>query len=253
MIVAGATAYPRIIDPEPFRAIADEVGALFMFDAAHIAGLIAGGVHPNPVPLRRRRHLHHPQDAARPARRLHPVPRPSYAAAIDKAVFPGLQGGPLEHVIAAKAVAFHEAAAARVQRLRRGRSCANAAALAEALAGAGLPPGVGRHRQPPHARRPAHASTPSSPARRPSLALDRAGITLNKNTVPDDPRPPFVTSGLRIGTPAVTTQGMGEPEMAHDRRADRTGCCADRDDDGERGRGARRGRRPLLEVHALPA
>ena len=77
MIVAGATAYPRIIDPQPLREIADEVGALLMFDAAHIAGLIAGGVHPNPVPVRRHRHLHHPQDAARPARRLHPLPRPS--------------------------------------------------------------------------------------------------------------------------------------------------------------------------------
>ena len=127
MIVAGATAYPRIIDPEPFREIADEVGALFMFDAAHIAGLIAGGVHPNPVPVRRRRHLHDPQDAARAARRLHPQPRPSTPSAIDKAVFPGLQGGPLDHVIAAKAVAFREAAqpsssdyAAPDRRQRRG-------------------------------------------------------------------------------------------------------------------------------------
>ena len=115
MIVAGATGYPRRLDPEPFRAIADEVGALFMFDAAHIAGLIAGGAHPDPVPLRRRRHVHDAQDAARPARRLHPVARAEHAKAIDKAVFPGWQGGPLEHVIAGKAVAFREAAAPVVQ------------------------------------------------------------------------------------------------------------------------------------------
>ena len=128
-------------------------------------------------------------------------------------MFPGSQGGPLEHVIAAKAVAFHEAAqpefkdyAAQIVRNARGAG--------RGAGRRGLPPRVGRHRQPPDARRPAHASTPSSPARRPRQSLDRAGITLNKNTIPDDPRPPFVTSGLRIGTPAVTTQGMSEPEMA---------------------------------------
>ena len=110
LIVAGTTSYPRRLDPEPFRAIADEVGALLMFDIAHLAGLVAGGAHPNPVRYRRRRHVHHAQDAARPPWRLHPVDGRARREAIDKAVFPGWQGGPLEHVIAGKAVAFREAA-----------------------------------------------------------------------------------------------------------------------------------------------
>ena len=211
LIVTGATAYPRIIDPEPFRAIADEVGALFMFDAAHIAGLIAGGVHPNPVPhadivtLTTHKTLRGPRGGCILA-------RSEIGTQIDKSVFPGLQGGPLDHVIAAKAVAFHEAATPGFAGYAR-QIVANAAALARALAGHGLrlvSGGTDNHLMLVDLRS-FDADLSGKKAR---VALDRAGISLNENTVPDDPRPPYITSGLRIGTPAVTTQGMREPEMA---------------------------------------
>ena len=211
LIVTGATAYPRIIDPEPFREIADEAGALFMFDAAHVAGLIAGGVHPNPaqhadvVTLTTHKTLRGPRAGAI-------LTRAELAEKIDKAVFPGLQGGPLDHVIAAKAVAFHEAAQPSFADYAR-QIVANAAALAEGLAGEGLrlvSGGTDNHLMLVDLRS-FDAEVSGKKAR---LALDRAGISLNENTVPDDPRPPYITSGLRIGTPAVTTQGMREPEMA---------------------------------------
>ncbi len=210
LIVTGATAYPRIIDPAPFRAIADEVGALFMFDAAHIAGLIAGGEHPNPVPhadvvtFTTHKTLRGPRGGAILA-------RPELGEKIDKAVFPGMQGGPLDHVIAAKAVAFREAATPEFGDYTR-QIVANAAALAEGLAGLGLrlvSGGTDNHLMLVDLRT-FDADLSGKKAR---LALDRAGISLNENTVPDDPRPPYITSGLRIGTPAVTTQGMREPEM----------------------------------------
>jgi glycine hydroxymethyltransferase len=211
LIVTGATAYPRIIDPEPFRQIADEVGALFMFDAAHIAGLIAGGVHPNPVPhadvvtLTTHKTLRGPRAGCILAKAEH-------GTAIDKAVFPGLQGGPLDHVVAAKAVAFHEAAQPSFEEYAR-QVVANAAALAEGLAGAGfrlVSGGTDNHLMLVDLR----SFDPDLSGKKARLALDRAGISLNENTVPDDPRPPYITSGLRIGTPAVTTQGMGAEEMA---------------------------------------
>jgi glycine hydroxymethyltransferase len=211
MLVAGATAYPRIIDPEPLRQICDEVGALFLFDAAHIAGLIAGGAHPNPVPyadvvtFTTHKTLRGPRGGCI-------VSKEQYGAAINKAIFPGLQGGPLEHVIAGKAVAFREAAdpsfAGYAQQIVR-----NAAALAEGLATNGfrlVSGGTDNHLMLVDLR-PFDAELTGKEAQN---ALDAAGITLNKNTVPDDPRSPFVTSGLRIGTPSVTTQGMTEPEMA---------------------------------------
>ena len=125
-------------------------------------------------------------------------------------MFPGLQGGPLDHVIAAKAVAFHEAAQPEFAEYAR-QIVANAAALAEALAGDGPAAGVGRHRQPPHARRPAQLRRRPVGQEGPQEALDRAGISLNENTVPDDPRPPYITSGPAHRHAAVTTQGMGEP------------------------------------------
>ncbi len=211
LIVAGATAYPRIIEAEPFREIADEVGALFMFDAAHVAGLIAGGVHPNPVPyadvvtFTTHKTLRGPRGGCILCKEEH-------AAAIDKAVFPGMQGGPLDHVIAAKAVAFHEAAQPEFATYAA-QIVANASALAEALAGHGLrlvSGGTDNHLMLVDLRS-FDADLSGKKAR---LALDRAGISLNENTVPGDPRPPYVTSGLRIGTPAVTTQGMSEPQMA---------------------------------------
>ena len=211
MIIAGATAYPRIIDPVAIRSIADEVGALFMFDAAHIAGLIAGGAHPNPVP--------HADIVTFTTHKTLRGPRggcilstAELGPAIDKAIFPGLQGGPLEHVVAAKAVAFREASqpefrdyAARIVR--------TADALAGALAGEGfrlVSGGTDNHLLLVDLR----AFDADLTGKEAQAVLDQAGITLNKNTIPDDPRSPFVTSGVRIGTPAVTTQGMAEPEMA---------------------------------------
>jgi glycine hydroxymethyltransferase len=211
MIIAGATAYSRVIDPEPFRRIADSVGALLLFDAAHIAGLIAGGAHPNPVPFSdivtftTHKTLRGPRGGCI-------VSREALAQPIDKAVFPGLQGGPLEHVIAAKAVAFYEAAqpdfavyAAQIVR--------NAQALAGALAAEGfriVSGGTDNHLMLVDLRT-FDADLTGKAAQE---ALDRAGITLNKNQIPGDPRSPFVTSGLRIGTAAVTTAGMREGEMA---------------------------------------
>jgi glycine hydroxymethyltransferase len=211
LIVAGATAYARTIDPAPFRAIADEVGALFMFDAAHIAGLIAGGVHPNPVEhadlvtLTTHKSLRGPRGGCI-------VGRAEVGGRIDKSVFPGLQGGPLDHVIAAKAVCFHEAAQPEFTGYAH-QIVTNAAALAEGLAGHGLrlvSGGTDNHLMLVDLR----TFDPDVSGKKARLALDRAGVSLNENTVPDDPRPPYITSGLRIGTPAVTTQGMGEQEMA---------------------------------------
>jgi glycine hydroxymethyltransferase len=211
MIVAGATAYPRIIDPAPFREIANEVGAMLMFDAAHIAGLIAGGVHPNPVPycdivtFTTHKTLRGPRGGCI-------LSTSEHARAVDKAVFPGSQGGPLEHHIAAKAVAFREAADPSFADYSR-QIVANASALAAALAQHGfrmVSGGTDNHLLLVDLRTFDEELTGAVA----QTVLDRAGITLNKNTVPDDPRSPFVTSGVRIGTPSTTTQGMGEPEMA---------------------------------------
>jgi glycine hydroxymethyltransferase len=210
-IVAGATAYPRIIEPGPLRSICDEVGALLIFDAAHIAGLIAGGVHPNPVPLAdvvtftTHKTLRGPRAGCILSTEEH-------AKAIDKAVFPGLQGGPLMHVIAAKAVAFREASQPSFKEYAA-QIVANARALAEALAGEGfrlVSGGTDNHLMLVDLR-PFDADLTGKEAQQ---ALDDAGITLNKNQIPGDPRSPFVTSGLRVGTAAVTTAGMGDPEMA---------------------------------------
>ncbi len=211
MIVAGATAYPRVIDPVPLREIADEVGALLMFDAAHIAGLIAGGAHPNPVPysdivtLTTHKTLRGPRGGCI-------LSRAEYAAAIDKAIFPGLQGGPLEHVIAAKAIAFAEASTPEF-RDHAAQVVRNSQALGEALAGLGfrlVSGGSDNHLNLVDLR----SFDAELTGKEAQAACDQTAITLNKNTIPDDPRSPFVTSGLRIGTPAVTTQGMGETEMA---------------------------------------
>jgi Glycine/serine hydroxymethyltransferase len=204
MIVAGATAYSRIIEPAPLREIADEVGALLMFDAAHIAGLIAGGVHPNPVPycdivtFTTHKTLRGPRGGCILSREEH-------AKAIDKAIFPGTQGGPLEHHIAAKAVAFKEAADPSFA-VYAAQVVANAAALANALGSHGfrmVSGGTDNHLMVVDLR----TFDPDLTGAVAQTVLDRAGITLNKNTVPDDPRSPFVTSGVRIGTPSTTTQG----------------------------------------------
>jgi glycine hydroxymethyltransferase len=211
MIVAGTTSYPRRLDPVPFKAIADEVGALLMFDAAHIAGLIAGGAHPNPVPyadvvtFTTHKTLRGPRGGCI-------LSTAEHAAAIDKAVFPGWQGGPLEHVIAGKAVAFFEAQQPEFTQYAH-QIVANASALAGALVGQGfrlVSGGTDNHLMVVDLR-PFDAELSGKEAQ---AVLDEAGITLNKNTIPDDPRSPFVTSGVRIGAPSVTTQGMREPEMA---------------------------------------
>jgi len=209
-VIAGATAYPRIIDPEPLREICDEVGALLIFDAAHVAGLIAGGAHPNPVPLAdvvtftTHKTLRGPRAGCI-------VCKDAHAKAIDKAVFPGLQGGPLMHAVAAKAVAFREASQPSFREYATA-VVDNARTLAKALAGEGfrlVSGGTDNHLMLVDLR-PFDAELTGKVAQD---VLDRAGITLNKNTIPGDPRSPFVTSGLRIGTPAVTTAGMRGPEM----------------------------------------
>ena len=210
LIVSGATAYPRVIEPAPLREIADEVGALLMFDAAHIAGLIAGGVHPNPVPysdvvtFTTHKTLRGPRGGCI-------LTRENFAKKIDKGIFPGIEGGPLEHHIAAKAVAFKEAADPSFP-IYAQQIVNNAAALAESLGNHGfrlVSGGTDNHLMVVDLRTFDSELTGAVA----QDVLDRAGITLNKNTVPDDPRSPFVTSGMRIGTPSTTTQGMKEPEM----------------------------------------
>ena len=210
MIVAGTTSYPRRLEPEPFKAIADEVGALMMFDIAHIAGLVAGGVHPNPVPFAdvvtftTHKTLRGPRGGCI-------LTTSAHAAAIDKAVFPGSQGGPLEHAVAAKAVAFHEAAQPSFKVYAQ-QIITNASALAEALSHQGfrlVSGGTDTHMMVVDLR-PFDSELTGKEAQ---AVLDQAGITLNKNNIPNDSRSPFVTSGVRIGVPSVTTQGMTQTEM----------------------------------------
>ena len=211
LIVAGSTAYSRIIDPLPFREIADSVGARFMFDAAHPAGLIAGGVHPSPVGVAdvvtftTHKTLRGPRGGAI-------LCSADLAKAVDSAVFPGLQGGPLEHVVAAKAVAFAEASEPAF-RTYAAQVVANAAALGRSLAeqGVRLVSGGTENHQVLVDLRTFDAELTGKVAQE---VLDRAGITCNRNTIPDDPRPPFVTSGLRLGSAAQTTAGMGAGEFA---------------------------------------
>ncbi len=211
LIVAGSTAYTRTIDPEPFRQIADEVGARLMFDAAHPAGLIAGGAHPSPVGIAdvvtftTHKTLRGPRAGAI-------LTSAELAKKIDSAIFPGLQGGPLEHVIAAKAVAFAEAARPEFRRYAAS-VVANAKAFAAALAAEGLrlvSGGTDNHMVLVDLR----SFDPDLTGKAAQEVLDRSGITCNRNTIPGDPRSPFVTSGLRLGTAAETTAGMGEAEMA---------------------------------------
>lgn len=210
MIVAGTTSYPRRLEPEPFKAIADEVGALMMFDIAHIAGLVAGGAHPNPVPFAdvvtftTHKTLRGPRGGCI-------LTSAAHAAAIDKAVFPGSQGGPLQHAIAGKAVAFHEAMQPSFK-VYAHQIVTNASALAEALSHQGfrlVSGGTDTHMMVVDLR-PFDSELTGKEAQ---LVLDQAGITLNKNNIPNDPRSPFVTSGVRIGVPSVTTQGMTQTEM----------------------------------------
>ena len=207
MILAGASAYARIIDFPAFADVAREVGALLMVDMAHVAGLVATGLHPSPVPH---------ADATTTTHKTLRGPRgglilcsAKHAKAIDKAVFPGMQGGPLEHVIAAKAVSFKEALEPSFTGYCR-QIIANAKALAAALMERGfkvVSGGTDNHLMLVDLR---NRKITGKVAEK---ALDKAGITVNKNTVPGETESPFVTSGVRIGTPAVTTRGMKEAEM----------------------------------------
>ncbi len=210
VLVAGASAYARTIDFAAFADVAREVGARLMVDMAHIAGLVATGLHPSPVPhadavtTTTHKTLRGPRGGLILCREEH-------ARAIDKSVFPGLQGGPLEHVIAAKAVAFTEALRPEF-RDYCAQVVTNARTLAEALAARGLTivsGGTDNHLMLVDLRSRGASLT----GKVAEQALDRAGITVNKNTVPSETQSPFVTSGIRIGTPAVTTRGMRETEM----------------------------------------
>lgn len=209
LIVAGASAYPRVIDFAAFRAVADEVGARLMVDMAHIAGLVAAGVHPSPVPhsdyvtTTTHKTLRGPRGGLILCRAEH-------QKKVDSAVFPGVQGGPLMHIVAAKAVALGEALTPAFAAYSR-QVVENARALAAALADRGwrlVSGGTDTHLL------LVSFVEREITGRLAEEALGRAAITVNKNAVPGDPRPPRVTSGIRLGTPALTTRGMGPVEMA---------------------------------------
>lgn len=208
LIVAGYSAYSRTIDWAEFRAIADEVGALLMVDMAHFAGLAAAGVYPNPVP-----HAHivttTTHKTLRGPRGGAILCKAEFAQAIDKAIFPGMQGGPLMHIIAAKAVAFKQLADPAYKAYAE-QVVANAKALAEALIAKGfrlVSGGTDNHLMLVDLR------PKGVTGKKAEHLLDRVGITVNKNAIPNDPEKPFVTSGIRVGTPAATTRGMKEAEM----------------------------------------
>ena len=209
LLIAGGSAYARIIDFPAMRGIADEVGATLVVDMAHFAGLVAAGLHPSPVP-----HAHIVTTTTHKTLRGPRVGmilcRADLAKAVDKQVFPGTQGGPLEHVIAAKAVALSEASQPEFKEYA-GAVIKNAQALAAALVERGyaiVSGGTDTHLMLVDLR-PKQLTGKEA-----EQLLDRAGITVNKNTIPGDPQSPFVTSGIRLGTPAVTTRGFGEVEMS---------------------------------------
>lgn len=208
MIVSGASAYSRTIDFARIREICDEVGAIMFVDMAHIAGLVAAGLHPSPVPMAdvvtttTHKTLRGPRGGMI-------LCKEKYAKAINKAIFPGTQGGPLEHVIAAKAVSFGEAMQPEFKAYQQ-QIITNAKALAAALLAEGLQlvsGGTDNHLMTVDLR------GTDVTGKELEARLDSVRITANKNTVPNDPQSPFVTSGVRIGTPAVTTRGFGEAEM----------------------------------------
>jgi len=208
MIVVGASAYPRIIDFAQFRKIADEVGAVIMVDMAHIAGLVAAGLHPSPVP--------HAEFVTTTTHKTLRGPRggmilcrEQYAKALNSNIFPGIQGGPLMHVIAAKAVAFKEALTPEFKTYQE-QILKNAKALADSLIAKGfrlVSGGTDTHLM------LLDLTSTGLTGKVAEEALDKAGITVNKNTIPNETRSPFVTSGIRIGTPAATTHGLKELEM----------------------------------------
>jgi glycine hydroxymethyltransferase len=208
LIIGGGSAYPRIIDFARMRQIADKVGALYLVDMAHFAGLVAGGVHPSPVP-----HAHivtsTTHKTLRGPRAGMILSKQEFAAAIDKVVFPGMQGGPLVHIIAAKAVCFREALQPEFRDYAR-QIVANAKVLAETLAAEGfriISGGTDTHLM------LVDVFSKGMFGSEAEKALGEAGITVNKNAIPFDTNPPMKPSGIRIGTPALTTRGMKEAEM----------------------------------------
>jgi len=208
LIIGGGSAYPRIIDFARMRQIADKVGALFLVDMAHFAGLVAGGAHPSPVP-----HAHivtsTTHKTLRGPRAGMILSKAEFAAAIDKVVFPGMQGGPLMHIIAAKAICFQEAMQPEFRDYAK-QVVANAKVLAETLAAEGfriISGGTDTHLM------LVDVFSKGMFGREAEKALDQAGITVNKNAIPFDTNPPMKPSGIRIGTPALTTRGMKEGEM----------------------------------------
>jgi glycine hydroxymethyltransferase len=208
MIIGGGSAYPRIIDFARMRQIADKIGALYLVDMAHFAGLVAGGVHPSPVP-----HAHivtsTTHKTLRGPRAGMILCKQDFAAAIDKVVFPGMQGGPLVHIIAAKAVCFREAMQPDFRDYAR-QVVANAKVLADTLAAEGfriISGGTDTHLM------LVDVFSKGMLGSEAEKALDQAGITVNKNAIPFDVNPPMKPSGIRIGTPALTTRGMKEAEM----------------------------------------
>ena len=208
VLVVGASAYPRLLHFDQFAAVAREVGAALVVDMAHIAGLVAAGLHPNPVP--------HADIVTSTTHKTLRGPRSgmilckeAHAKAVNSQIFPGIQGGPLEHVVAAKAVAFHEALQPSFRAYQQ-RILDNAQALAEGLKSAGLrlvSGGTDNHLMLVDLR-PKKLTGKAG-----EEALGKAGVTVNKNMIPWDPEKPFVTSGIRLGTPALTTRGMGPAEM----------------------------------------
>ncbi len=208
LIIAGGSAYPRIWDFPRFRAIADAVGAIFLVDMAHFSGLVAAGLHPNPcewadvVTSTTHKTLRGPRSGLI-------LSKQQYAAAIDKTLFPGVQGGPLVHIIAAKAVCFKEAMAPEFVTYQK-QVLANARTLADTLAAAGfriVSGGTDNHLM------LVDVFSRGVRGKEAEQALDRAGITVNKNAIPFDVNPPLNPSGIRLGSPAVTTRGFAEPEM----------------------------------------
>ena len=208
LIIGGGSAYPRIIDFARMRQIADKVGALYLVDMAHFAGLVAGGAHPSPVP-----HAHivtsTTHKTLRGPRAGMILSNAEFAAAIDKVVFPGMQGGPLMHIIAAKAICFQEAMQPEFREYAK-QVVANAKVLAETLAAEGfriISGGTDTHVM------LVDVFSKGMLGSEAEKALDQAGITVNKNAIPFDVNPPMKPSGIRIGSPALTTRGMKEPEM----------------------------------------
>ncbi|MEA3489463.1 MAG: serine hydroxymethyltransferase [Candidatus Omnitrophota bacterium] len=209
MVIAGASAYPRTIEFDKFREVCDEIGAVLMVDMAHIAGLVAAGIHPDPVPVSEfvtsttHKTLRGPRSGMI-------MCREKFAKRIDSEVFPGIQGGPLMHVIAAKAVAFREALQPEFKQYQKD-IVKNARRLSEELISRGyrvVSGGTDNHLM------LVDLSGNGVTGKEAEICLEKAGITVNKNLIPFDRKSPFITSGIRLGTPAATTRGMGEKEMA---------------------------------------